>query len=156
VESPKCACFSRLDDHGDLSVRASDGLPLEQISTLCQDVQGPIFRLHDEESDHRNRGVQRRLGSLAAYLKPTYPKEREIHPRSVSGEKTRIRMLFMGPFPDQEKILHREADLRSAGALWRLLSAHWRMHDWMASFVPQLNHDLRTPLSGCQGSTAWY
>ena len=91
-------------------------------------------------------------GTLATFLKPHVKKGEKFILVPVSGEKRVLGILFMGPFPQNEKIHPREAELRSAGALCAVLSAHWRLYEWMSSFVPQLNHELRTPLTAVQGS----
>ncbi len=148
----KVCLFLQMDDHGDLRVRASDGLPLSQIAHLAlKPSDGPLF-----ECIHKNKVVQTdalaMLGGLAMLFKP-HMKNNDIYVLSpVSGETRVLGLLLLGPFSKKEKIHLREAELRSAGALCAVLSAHWRLYDWMSTFVPQLNHELRTPLTAVQGS----
>ncbi len=92
------------------------------------------------------------MGTLTKLMKPLMKPNEKFILTPVSGEKRVLGILFMGPFPEKEKVHPREAELRSAGALCAVLSAHWRMYEWMSSFVPQLNHELRTPLTAVQGS----
>jgi transcriptional regulator with GAF, ATPase, and Fis domain len=148
----KICLFLQLDDHGDLRVRAADGLPLEKVSTLAvKPAEGPFAQCFS-----KNRIVETEastpMGPLTKLLKTHLKKGQKFALIPVSGETRVLGVLFMGPFPQNEKIQPREAELRSAGALCAVLSAHWRMYEWMSSFVPQLNHELRTPLTAVQGS----
>jgi len=63
----KVCLFLQLDDHGDLSVRASDGLPLEQISTLViKTSKGPFSDCMTKNRSSKTE-VFTPFGSLAAY-----------------------------------------------------------------------------------------
>ena len=148
----KICLFLQRDDHGDLRVRAVDGLPLEKVSLLdVKPSEGPFAQCFSE-----NRIIETQagtpMGALTKLLKTRLKKGEKFALIPVSGETRVLGILFMGPFPEREKIRLREAELRSAGALCAVLSAHWRLYDWMASFIPKLNHDLRTPLTAVQGS----
>jgi signal transduction protein with GAF and PtsI domain len=148
----KVCLFLQLDDQGNLSVRAADGLPLEKIASLAiKPTEGPFAQCLTKNKIIETEGSTP-MGTLDIFLKSIVKKGEKFVLVPVSGERRVLGILFMGPFPDKEKIHPREAELRSAGALCAVLSAHWRMYDWMSSFVPQLNHDLRTPLTAVQGS----
>lgn len=148
----KVCLFLQLDDHGDLRVRAADGVPLEKVSALSiKPAEGPFAQCFAKnriiETD-----VSTPMGNLSKLLKPHVKKGQKFALVPVSGETRVLGILFLGPFLEKEKIHPREAELRSAGALCAVLSAHWRLYEWMSSFVPQLNHELRTPLTAVQGS----
>src|SRR5258708_15446648 len=148
----KICLFLQLDDRGDLSVRAADGLPFEKLSMLSiKPSEGPF-----SDCFMKNKIIETAtstpMGTLTKYLKSHVKKGEKFILVPVSGEKRVLGILFMGPFANKAKVLPREAQLRSAGPLCAALSAHWRMYEWMASFAPQLNHELRTPLTAVQGS----
>ena len=92
------------------------------------------------------------LAGLAPFLNPHPKKGEKFILAPVSGETRVLGILVLGPFSAQEKNLPSEAELRSAGALCAVLSAHCRLYQWMSNFLPQLNHELRTPLTAVQGS----
>ena len=144
--------FLQMSDQGGLKVRASDGLPLKKVSSLTVNPQESPFAA----CLSRNRIIEVEatapMGTLTTLLKPNLKKGEKFALVPVSGETRVLGILFMGPFPRKEKILPREAELRSAGTLCAVLSAHWRLYQWMSNFVPQLNHELRTPLTAVQGS----
>jgi transcriptional regulator with GAF, ATPase, and Fis domain len=148
----KVCLFLQLDDHGDLRVRAADGLSLEKVAALSiKPAEGPFAQCFA-----KNRIIEADastpMGILTKLLKPHIKKGQKFALVPVSGETRVLGILFLGPFSDKEKIHPREAELRSAGALCAVLSAHWRLYEWMSSFMPQLNHELRTPLTAVQGS----
>jgi transcriptional regulator with GAF, ATPase, and Fis domain len=148
----KVSLFMQLDDHGDLIVRAADGLPKGKLTSLTVKMaDGPFAKCFS-----KNRIVETPttmpMGNLGKLIKPLIKKDQKFAIVPVSGETRVLGVLFLGPFPKSEKIHHREAELRSAGALCAVLSAHWRMYEWMSSFAPQLNHEIRTPLTAIQGS----
>ena len=143
--------FLQADDGGNLRVRASDGIPFEQLSSLSVKPEGPLARCFS-----RNEVIEinelSSTGALADCLKPHLTKNEKFILAPVSGETRVLGILVLGPFSKTEKNLPQEAELRSAGALCAVLSAHCRLYQWMANFMPQLNHELRTPLTAVQGS----
>lgn len=144
--------FIQKDDQGELCVRAFDGIRAKKITALRMNpTQGSMGQCFS-----KNKIVEAdtlaSLGTLAPLLKPYFKKNHKFVLVPVSGDTRVLGILFFGPFPMKEKILPREAELRSAGALCAVLSAHWRLYQWMSNFVPQLNHELRTPLTAVQGS----
>jgi transcriptional regulator with GAF, ATPase, and Fis domain len=148
----KVCIFLQKDDHGELCVRAADGVSKSKIVNLHVDPTiGDVGQCFS-----RNKIVESltlsSLGTLANVTKPYLKKDQKFILVPVSGETRVLGMLLIGPFPKKEKILPREAELRSAGALCAVLSAHWRLYQWMSNFVPHLNHELRTPLTAVQGS----
>ena len=148
----KVCLFLQIDDAGHLRVRAADGLSLAKVSSVViKPAEGP-FALCFNKNEIIETSATSPLGPLAKLLKPYVKKNEKFVLAPVSGEKRVLGILFLGPFPEKEKLKHREAELRSAGALCAVLSAHWRLYEWMSSFVPQLNHELRTPLTAVQGS----
>jgi signal transduction protein with GAF and PtsI domain len=148
----KVCLFLQLDDHGDLRVRAADGLSLEKVAALAiAPAEGAIGQCFTRNKIVEVTSVSP-LGALSRLIKPHLKANQKFVLAPVSGESRVLGILFMGPFSMKEKIHPREAELRSAGALCAVLSAHWRLYEWMSGFIPQLNHELRTPLTAVQGS----
>lgn len=148
----KLCLFLQQDDQGDLCVRACDGISTGKIAGLRVDPsQGGIGQCFAKNKIVETDATTS-LGALSAVIKPYIRKDQKFVLVPVFGETRVLGILFFGPFPKKEKILPREAELRSAGALCAVLSAHWRLYQWMSNFVPQLNHELRTPLTAVQGS----
>jgi transcriptional regulator with GAF, ATPase, and Fis domain len=148
----KICLFLQVDDQGDLRVRAADGVSLKNLSTVTiRPSERSIARCFS-----KNKIVEvispAALGSLSNLVKPHLNKNQKFVLSPVSGETRVLGILCIGPFAKKEKILARESELRSAGALCAVLSAHWRLYEWMSGFMPQLNQDLRTPLTAIQGS----
>jgi len=144
--------FLQMDDQGQLQVRASDGLPLKKVSALAVNPQEDPYAACFSKNRIVEVDAAAPMGSLTKLLKPLLKKGQKFVLVPVSGETRVLGILFMGPYPRKARILPREAELRSAGALCAVLSAHWRLYQWMSNFMPQLNHDLRTPLTAVQGS----
>ncbi len=144
--------FFQIDDAGNLRIRGGDGLKAEDVVTVTLDssrgaasrccAENKIIEVHDLAE----------LGPLETPLRSLAKKNEKFILAPVSGEARVIGILFLGPFPHDADLHKREAELRSAGALCAVLSAHWRLYEWMESIVPQLNHSLRTPLTAIQGS----
>jgi signal transduction histidine kinase len=135
--------FLQKDDRGDLCVRAADGIPKKKLNTLRLDpTQGDIGRCF----------AKNKIIETASLTPLETSRNLKFVLVPVSGETRVLGILLIGPFSKKERILPREAELRSAGALCAVLSAHWRLYQWMSNFVPQLNHSLRTPLTAVQGS----
>jgi signal transduction histidine kinase len=148
----KICLFLQMNDREELGVRAADGLALENTSALAIKLAGgPLAQCFSKNKIVETQAAAR-LGALGALLRPYLKKGEKFVLAPVSGESRVLGILLVGPFPKKMKILPREAELRSAGALCAVLSAHWRMYEWMSNFVPYLNHDLRTPLTAVQGS----
>jgi hypothetical protein len=151
-KTPVCL-FLQTDDHGGLQLRAADGIPakLKMSTFVLKSIEGP-----SAECLANNKVIEiRRLpvsDPLTPLLKPHFKKGQKYVMVPVSGEVRVLGIVVLGPFSEKEKILPREAELRSAGALCAVLSAHWRLYDWMSHFLPEVNHELRTPLTAIQGS----
>lgn len=145
-----CA-FLQMDDLGKLRLRSVDGTT-DKPDMVSVDARSGAFGKCCVE----NRVVEvtdpQGLDSLTKPLKISIKSGEKYVVVPVSGESRVIGVLVMGPFPASTEILKREPELRSAGALCAVLSAHWRLYEWMDSIVPQLNHSLRTPLTAVQGS----
>jgi len=148
----KVCLFLQLADNGELRVRASDGLSLDELSTIAvQPSEGAIAQCFSNDKIVEVNSPDA-LGPLAKLVKTHLKKDQKFVLSPVSGETRVLGILCLGPFAKKEKIYPRESELRSAGALCAVLSAHWRLYEWMSGFVPQLNHELRTPLTAVQGS----
>ena len=148
----KVCLFLQVDDRGELCVRAADGLDAGRLAALAiKPSEGPFAGCFA-----KNRIIEidagSPMGALAKPFKSLLKKGEKFVLVPVSGETRVLGILFLGPFAHKEKILPREAELRSAGALCAVLSAHWRLYQWMSNFMPTLNHGLRTPLTAVQGS----
>jgi len=148
----KICLFLQMDDHGELRVRAADGLAIEKLTSISIKPTAGAFGQCFSKNKVVEVASATELDGIAALSKAHLKKNEKFVLAPVSGETRVLGILFLGPFPAKEKILLREAELRSAGALCAVLSAHWRMYEWMSSFVPNLNHELRTPLTAVQGS----
>ena len=147
----KVCLFFQMDDQKELRVRASDGLAVTDTPALALDPsKGPFAKCfsHNKIVEIDSKTT---MGVLSTLLKKEIKTGEKFVLVPVSGDTRVLGILFLGPFPKKVKILPREAELRSAGALCAVLSAHWRLYEWMSNFVPQLNHELRTPLA-VQGS----
>src|SRR5690348_16105011 len=104
----KVCLFLQLDDQGNLSVRASDGLPLEKISSLAiKSTEGPFAQCL-AKNQIIETASSTLTGTLDKFLKPIVKKDEKFILVPVSGERRVLGILFMGPFPDKEKIHPRE------------------------------------------------
>ena len=143
--------FLQADDGGRLRVRASDGISLDRLSSLLITPEGPLAQCFS-----KNKVLEidqsAPMGALTAFLKHHPEKNEKYILAPVSGETRVLGILVLGPFSKKEKNLPHEAELRSAGALCAVLSAHCRLYQWMSNFLPGLNRELRTPLTAVQGS----
>jgi signal transduction histidine kinase len=148
----KVCLFLQMDDRGALVVRAADGLSSEKAAKVTIRPSEGSFAECITENKIVEADNAASLGSLVKLIKPEFKKGEKYFLSPVSGETRVLGVLLLGPYAAKEKAQPREAELRSAGALCAVLSAHWRMYEWMSSFVPRLNHDLRTPLTAVQGS----
>jgi K+-sensing histidine kinase KdpD len=148
----KVCLFLQMDDRGELRVRAADGLSFESATKVSvKPTEGSFSKcIAKNKIVHADNTAS--LGNLAKVINPEFKKGERYFLSPVSGETRVLGVLVLGPYSAKEKNYPREAELRSAGALCAVLSAHWRMYEWMSSFVPKLNHDLRTPLTAVQGS----
>jgi transcriptional regulator with GAF, ATPase, and Fis domain len=148
----KVCLFLQMDDHGNLRVRAADGIPFEKASAISVKPSEGSF----DQCISKNKMVPAAdaaaLGALAKLLKFDSKTGDRFILSPVRGETRVLGVLVLGPFTAKTKNPPREVDLRSAGALCAVLSAQWRLYEWMSSYVLQLNHDLRTPLTAVQGS----
>lgn len=133
----KACVFLIRDDEGRLSVRATDG----QANTLRKGSRWSATSGPAAICLQKNRLVEDvfRRGSKVLLV-------------PVRGEKRVLGILVLGPFLTKQKIRANEAELLSAGALCAVLSANWRLYEWMSGFLSQVNHELRTPLTAVQGS----
>jgi transcriptional regulator with GAF, ATPase, and Fis domain len=148
----KICLFLQVDDHGELRVRASDGLPVEKAAALTLKPSEGVLAQCFSKNKIVEVEAPAPLGALGKLLKGHPKKGEKFVLAPVSGETRVLGVLVLGPFSNKEKMLPREAELRSAGALCAVLSAHCRLYQWMSNFMPKLNHELRTPLTAVQGS----
>lgn len=144
--------FLQMDDLGKLRVRSVDGAVSAKAEIILVDSKAGAFGQCCANNKVIEVSVITGIQSLASALKISLKTGEKYILAPVSGEARVIGVLLLGPFDLQAKILEREAELRSAGTLCAVLSAHWRLYEWMDSIVPQLNHSLRTPLTAVQGS----
>lgn len=142
------AVFLQTDDDGSLRMRASDGkvntspTPLSRKGNLATCV---------EENKVIEVSMDGFMDGLAAVI-PEEGKGKKLVLVPVLGQARVLGVLVLGPFEKATDINSREAELRSAGALCAVLSAHWRLYEWMSQYLIQANHELRTPLTAIQGS----
>jgi transcriptional regulator with GAF, ATPase, and Fis domain len=145
-----CA-FLQMDDLGKLRLRSADGTN-EKPDQVSVDAKTGAFARCCADNQIVEVTDSQGLGTLTQSLRISIKPGEKYVVVPVSGESRVIGVLVMGPFPAGTELLKREPELRSAGALCAVLSAHWRLYEWMDSIVPQLNHSLRTPLTAVQGS----
>lgn len=144
--------FMQMDDLGKLRVRSVDGATAPKSGIILVDAKAGAFGQCCSDNKVIEVADVAGLQNLATALKISLKPGEKYILAPVSGEARVIGVLLLGPFAQSVKILEREAELRSAGTLCAVLSAHWRLYEWLDSIVPQLNHSLRTPLTAVQGS----
>jgi signal transduction histidine kinase len=151
MKARTCAFFL-LNDDGHLEVRAADGAPLNAYARLRLDARKSPWT----ECLAGNRIFERALSDSATDMSriPGF----KGHSRArmvvvpVMGERRRLGILLVGPVPAGVVLKPRERELRMAGTLCAVISANWRLHQWLGSFLSQMNDDLRTPLTAVKGS----
>ncbi len=148
----KACLFLQMGDQGLLRIRAVDGIKMSDASDITLGASDGAFGKCCASNKIVEVQKPEELGSLVNLIKPLLNKDEKFIMVPVFGESKVIGLLLMGPFPKSTEVMKRDAELRSAGALCAVLSAHWRLYEWMDSIVPQLNHSLRTPLTAVQGS----
>ena len=139
-KSPLCI-FLQTDDQGRLGLRAADGMAKPEAESFARKTSGNPFKQCLSGNEIVECDPQG-LGSS----------DQKLILVPVSGQSRTLGILVLGPFPRDLDMRPKEAELRSAGALCAVLSAHLRLYDWMSKFMPELNHELRTPLTAVQGS----
>lgn len=142
--------FLQTDEHGMLSVRASDGISKYVKALTIDGKKGPMAKCLEE-----NRVVETLLEKEAHDLGSLVKKKgknQKLVLVPVMGQARPLGVLVLGPFSKSTEMNSREAELRSAGALCAVLSAHWRLYEWMSQYLTQVNHEIRTPLTAVQGS----
>lgn len=142
--------FLQADDTGMLVVRAADGFEKSHAGLAFEGKSGPLALCFGGnkvvEADLTTTGN----GLAALFAQRDMTQKLVLVP--VLGQAKVLGVLALGPFKNTSEIMAREAELRSAGALCAVLSAHWRLYEWMSQYVTQVNHELRTPLTAVQGS----
>jgi len=148
----KVCLFLQYDDQGHLRSRAADGVPRSRWSVLKLDPALPMLA----ECLTQNKIVVWPLRQKAEAVRKLLGASGKIGDSMVlvpvNGENRVLGALLIGPFKGKPSLGAREKELRSAGALCAVLSAHWRLYEWVSKFLPQMNHNLRTPLTAVQGS----
>lgn len=146
--------FLQLDDEGVLRVRAADGLPQdrwERFSLKPKDclVARAMEKNQVLESDSGipwDRGFKQLLETQHS------SQDRKFSVIPIAGQYRTLGALILGPFPLDQDLKGVEMELRSAGALCAVLSAHLRMYEWVSEMSSRFNFALRTPLTAVQGS----
>jgi hypothetical protein len=148
---PACL-YLQMDDAGLLRIRASDGFKLPSIAFGAKSGKGLVARCLNE-----NKILDSSMGAwdegLEIILKPIVSKQaKQFVVVPVAGQSRTLGVLVLGPVEDAANMKAREVELRSAGNLCAVLSAYWRLYEWMNHFLPQINQELRTPLTAVKGS----
>ena len=93
--------------HGDLRVRASDGLSFEKTSGLAlKPTEGPLAECFSKNK-FVEVGAPSSLGALGKLLKGHPKKGEKFILAPVSGETRVLGVLVLGPFSSKEKLLPR-------------------------------------------------
>lgn len=145
-------CLFLQNEDGALCVRAADGIGRSQWASARFDPGHLPFAACLQEDKVIEIPSPNRSDPLSRLLKISTPKNKKYVLVPVSGQSKMIGLLVLGPLAKGAEVLPRQNELRSAGALCAVLSAHWRLYEWMSQFLPNMNHDLRTPLTAVQGS----
>jgi len=144
--------FLQWGEQQTLRVRAGDGIHKKIWSKIHLDPKSPAL----SECLSHNRIVAWSLKDCGDTLKPLFKKSAKSGDCMVlvpvTGEHRALGALLLGPYKGKPNLKPREKDLRGAGALCAVISANWRMYEWMDQFMPQVNHQIRTPLTAVQGS----
>jgi transcriptional regulator with GAF, ATPase, and Fis domain len=149
---PVCLFF-QMDEKGELHLRAGDGLPSRRSGDFKfkpgKDLVGQCL----EKNEVLETGTIPLNKDLDALLKPAItPKANKFVIVPVAGQSRALGILIMGPVTPEQNLKSRDEELRGAGNLCAVLSAYWRLYEWMNHFLPKINHQLRTPLTAIQGS----
>lgn len=145
--------FLQTDDHGSLRVRASDGLPAgKRPPPEIKPKEGIVAEClkTNQVLESGTRPWDEGLEELFERNGHAQGKKYVVIP--VAGQSRVLGAMILGPFAKSKSFKEVENELRSAGTLCAVLSAYLRLYEWTRNFLPQLNHDVRTPLSAVQGS----
>jgi signal transduction histidine kinase len=145
--------FMQTDDQGGVRIRACDGVAVKPgPESFCKSGQGTIGEClgKGEIVEVSTFAANDPLHALLSPYLTVRGYRFVLVP--VTGEARALGLLVIGPFSGDQDIRSRDGELRSAGALCAVLSAHWRLYEWMSHFLPQMNHQIRTPLTAVQGS----
>ncbi len=149
---PVCL-FMQLDDHGLLRVRASDGLRTPVKSDFNFKPQTGLVATCLNKNQILSTGEGAWDEGMESLLSPSYTEAAKTFVLvPVAGQSKTLGVLLLGPVTTAHNLKSREAELRGAGNLCAVLSAYWRLYEWMNHFLPHVNHELRTPLTAVQGS----
>jgi signal transduction histidine kinase len=149
---PLCL-FLQVEDQGLLRIRAVDGLRSARLKSFEFKPQKGLVAHCLSKNEVMESGALPWDEGLAEILKPVEtPEAKKFVVVPVAGQSRALGVLILGPIPQSQELKSREVELRSAGNLCAVLSAYWRLYEWMNNFLPQINHQLRTPLTAIQGS----
>ena len=147
----KLCVFLQIDDSKRLRVRAADGLDAEAWHGRTFGTEKGVMAQCLSKNVIASAQSLAPDDELGAFLKPSAKAHYLVVP--VEGQSRPLGILLCGPFSPKDAKALSEEQLRSTGALCAVLTAHWRMYEWLSNFTPQqMNHDLRTPLTAVQGS----
>jgi len=150
LKADLCA-FLQFDDGEHLRVRAADGPQANRWKNKTFPVTpGPVAQCLQ---NHKIVRVAKKSSEgLLALLEAGTGIKNTFILVPVAGQSRTLGMLICGPFTAAGAKNIQEDQLRSTGALCAVLTAHWRLYEWLSSFTPHVNHELRTPLTAVQGS----
>jgi signal transduction histidine kinase len=143
--------FLLVGDQGDMFVRAADGLPRARWEKAKISPADPPLARCLAENSVVEFGIEEASPAMSPLLKIA-PRRHYFVGVPVFGQNRALGAMILGPFSREQSSLPRESELRAAGAVCAVLSAHWRMYEWMSAFLSEVNHELRTPLTAVQGS----
>ena len=148
---PVCL-FIQMDDSGLLRIRASDGLRTVKRSWGFKPMKGAVAQCLEKNEVLESGAIpwDEGLEAILRTVETAHAKKFILVP--VAGQARTLGVLVLGPISDDQNLKSRETELRGAGNLCAVLSAYWRLYEWMNHFLPHINHELRTPLTAVKGS----
>src|SRR5437016_2484737 len=104
----KICLFLQMDDHGELRVRAADGLPIEKATKVSVKPTEGSFSQCISKNKIIEANDLASLGELAKVIKPDFKKGERYFLSPVSGETRVLGVILLGPYAAKEKVYPRE------------------------------------------------
>src|SRR5262249_34391071 len=141
-----CVYLQR-DDKGNYRIRAFDGLTSGQrVPEVIKADKGVVTQCQTTNETLESGAVPWEQELVPLFENGANPHGKKYVVVPVPGQSQVIGVMILGPFAKDKEFKSIDTELRSAGALCAVLSAYLRLYDWTQTFIPQMNHELRTPL----------